>query len=108
MKAVQLETQAATNKWWAARDAHMRSIANQSHFTQKEQVAAERMKQGLAMVYSHKGIFINYREKFIAIKVNNPTIKDRKTLRLLEADYAAQGIVKKESAQGIIYQVKKA
>ena len=108
MKAVQLETQPATNKWWAARDAQMRSYANQSRFTQKEQVAAERMKQGLAMVYSHKGIFINYREKFIAIKVNDPTIKDRKNLRLLEADYTAKGIVKKESAQGIIYKISKA
>lgn len=108
MKATQLETQVAPNPWWAARDARMRNIANQSRFTQKEQTAAERMKQGLSLVYGHSGIYINYREKFIAIKVSKPVVKDRKTLKLLEADYTLQGITKKESAQGIIYQVKKA
>lgn len=108
MKSTYIKTEKAPNPFWAIRDAQRRNIANQSHFTQKQQIAAERMKQGLSMVYSHAGIFINYREKFIAIKVNNPTIKDRKNLRLLEADYAAQGITKKESAQGVIYQVKKA
>lgn len=108
MKANHLETTEATNKWWAARDARMRNIANQSSYTQKEQLAAERMKLALGLVYSAKDIHINYRKKFIAVKVDNPTIKDRKNLRLLEKDYTAAGVIKKESAQGFIYQINKA
>lgn len=108
MKSTFIETERAGNPFWAVLDANRRNIANQSHFTQLEQVAAERMALGLDLVYGHKGIFINYRETFIAIKVNNPTIKDRKNLRLLEADYVAKGITKRESNQGIIYRIKKA
>lgn len=108
MKANHIDTQEAPNKWWAARDAQMRATAMWSHYSTKQRTQAERMKLGLEMVYTAKGIHINPRNKFITIKVDNPVVKDRKTLRLLEKDYQTAGITKIESAQGIIYRIPKA
>ena len=107
MKAKVLDTQEAPNKWWAARDAQMRATAMWSHYSAAQRTQAERMKLGLELVYAAKGIHINPRNKFITIKVDGPVIKDRKNLRLLEKDYAAAGITKAESAQGVMYRIPK-
>lgn len=108
MKGHAIDTQEAPNKWWAARDARMRAAAQWTHYTQAERTQAERMALGLEMVYSAKGIHINPRQRFITIKIDRPVVKDRKTLALLEQDYAALGVIKVVSAQGIIYRIPKA
>lgn len=108
MKDRVIDTQEAPNKWWAARDARMKSAAMWTHYTDKQRVRAERMALGLDMVYANKGIHINPRIKFITIKVDNAYVKDNKTLALLEKDYEAEGITKVVSAQGIIYRIPKA
>ena len=106
MNTRELDTQAAPNKWWAARDARMRNFAMSTKYTDAQKVQAERMRLGLGMVYSTaKEIHINFRKRFIAIKIEQPTVRDRKNLALLEADYTRAGIVKKVTAQGIIYEI---
>ena len=107
MQTRDLDTLSAPNKWVAARDARMRNYIKSSLYNEVEKLKAERMRLGLELVYSVKDIHINYRDRFIAIKLDNPSVKDNKTLRLLEADYAKQGIVKRTSAQGIIYRIPK-
>jgi hypothetical protein len=91
----------------AARDARMRAAAMWSHYTPAERAKAERIKLGLEMCYSAKGFYINPRSKFITIKVDNPTVRDRANLALLEQDYAAQGITKIVTAQGVSYRIPK-
>ena len=91
----------------AARNARMRAAAMWSFYTEAERVRAERIKLGLELCYSARGIYINPRNKFITIKLDNPTVRDRANLALLEADYAAQGIVKIATAQGICYRIAK-
>ena len=108
MKTQDLKTQEAPNKWWAARDAHQRNLANKSHYTQQQQIAAERMKLALELVYQAKAIHISYGKKGISIKVDRPVVRDRKELGLLEKGWELAGIVKKISAQGIIYRYNKA
>lgn len=108
MKEKELDTQSAGYyAFAAARDARMRATAMWSHYSDAERVRAERMKLGLELCYSAKGIYINPRNKFIAIKIDNPTVKDRKNLALLEQDYEAQGIAKVVTAQGITYRIAK-
>lgn len=91
----------------AAIDARMRNIAGASTYSDAQKVQAERMKLGLDMVYASKGIYINFRLKFITIKVESPLVRDRKTLALLEQDYEKAGITKQVTAQGVIYRIKK-
>jgi hypothetical protein len=108
MKAQELETKSAGYyAYAAARDASMRAIAMWSHYTDKERVRAERMKLGLEMVYNAKGIHINPRGKFIAIKVDQPRVRDRKTLTLLEKDYELLAITKVVTEQGVTYRIPK-
>jgi len=108
MKAQELESKSAGYyAYAAARDASMRAIAMWSHYTDKERVRAERMKLGLEMVYNAKGIYVNPRGKFIAVKVDKPQVRDRKTLALLEKDYELLGITKVLTEQGVTYRIPK-
>jgi hypothetical protein len=108
MKAQELESKSAGYyAYAAARDASMRAIAMWSHYTDRERVRAERMKLGLEMVYNAKGIHINPRGKFIAIKVDQPQVRDRKNLALLEKDYELLGITKVLTEQGVTYRIPK-
>jgi len=108
MQERELETRnAGYFAYAAARDARMRAAAMWSHYTEAERVRAERMKLALELCYSAKNFYINPRGKFITIKIDNPRVKDRANLALLEEDYAAQGITKIVTAQGITYRIPK-
>lgn len=108
MKTLTIDNQEASNKLFAFMDARRKSYAASTHYTEKERVRAERMKLGLEMVYSTRiPIEVTYRNKFIAIKLDSPKVRDRQTLKLLEADYDKAGIVKVESNCGVIYRIPK-
>ena len=108
MKERELETKSAGYyAYAAARDARMRAAAMWSHYTDAERARAERMKLALELCYSAKSFYINPREKFITIKIDRPRVKDLASLRLLEADYEAEGVAKIATAQGISYRIPK-
>ena len=108
MQTKELETKnAGFYAFAAAQNARMRAAAMWSHYTQSQRIQAERIKLGLELCYSAKGFYINPRNKFITIKIDNPTVRDRKNLAILEADYAKQGITKIATAQGISYRIAK-
>jgi hypothetical protein len=107
MKAQETEHKdAGMYAWFAARDAKMRSAVNATNFTDKQKIRAERVKLALELVYSCKGVTIDYTKRHIRVKVHNPIIKDRKNLRELETSWEQDGIVKVLTNQGIIYRVK--
>lgn len=106
MKTIQLNTEEAPNKWWAYKDASMRNAVNSSLYTQTQRTVAERMKLACELVYSAK-VYIAYGKTGISIKLDHPRVKNRKELRLLEQDWDAAGVIKKESAQGITYRLTK-
>ncbi len=98
------DTQEAPNKWWAAQDARIRNIANKSHWGPQVQLKVEQMKMVLDCLYSGK-IYEAYRRKSVAIKIDQPRVKARSDLALMEAEWARQGITKTETPQGILYRV---
>ncbi len=91
----------------AARDAAQRSYIASTHYTEQQKVRAERVKLALELVYSARAFHLNYRDRFIAIKIDRPSDRDRRNLAAMEADWAAAGIVKRATAQGIIYRIPK-
>ena len=107
MKTVNLNTQEAPVKWWAAYDANLRNIANASLYTDTQKARAERMKVGLEMVYSGKKFYISYGKRGISVKIDGATVKDKASLKLLENDYATEGIIKKVTPQGVVYHIPK-
>ncbi len=66
------------------------------------------MKLVLELMYDSKGVHINYRKKFITIKVDQPKVVDSKNLNSMEKQWAKDNISKLTSAQGIIYRIPKA
>ena len=108
MKEKELETKSAGYYAYAAsRDARMRAVAMWSHYDARQQVEAERVKLGLEMVYACKGIYINPRSKFIAIKVDQARVKDNKGLKFLEEEWEKKGYSKAVSEQGVTYRIPK-
>jgi len=108
MDTKELEYQSAGKfSWYAARDACMRSFANATLYTEAEKNRAERMRMGLTLVYAGKEFHIEYRKKFISLKIDRPVVRDRKTLALLESDYDLLGVVKRVTNQGITYRIPK-
>ena len=89
----------------AARDARIKSYAESTHFTEKEKIRAERMKLILDLCYYTTGVHINFRKKFVAIKVEAAEQRDRKLLNELESAWEKEGITKHTTAQGIIYRI---
>ena len=109
METTELEYKTAGQyAWFAARDARMRSFANASLYTEAEKNRAERMRMGLTLVYAGKEFHIEYRKKFISLKIDRATVRDRKTLALLESDYEILGVVKRVNNQGVTYRIPKA
>jgi hypothetical protein len=106
MQARELDTpNAGFYAYAAARDARMRNYAIGSTYTAAERLRAEQVKLGLECVYRVTKVHINYRAKFIAVKLSNAIVRDRASVADLETFYAAQGIEKRITAQGTIYRI---
>lgn len=108
MKAHDIDTQTAPLAWFAARDARMRNEAMKSTYSDRERLRAERLRLGLECVYRSTEVHINYRQKFIAVKLCNAIVRDRASVADLERAYALEGIEKRTSAQGVIYRIPRA
>ena len=104
MQIVFKDTKEANVKWWAAQDARMRNIANKSLWSAAVQLKVTRMMAALDTLYAGR-IYEAYGKKRVAIKIDNPQVKDRKWLKILEADWAKEGVTKTLTPQGILYQI---
>ena len=89
----------------AAANARMRNLVNESNFTEKQKLRAEKVKLGLELVHTKTSkLYVNYRAKYIAVKVVG-NVSDRKNLKLLESDWTKLGVTKHHTEQGTIYHV---
>ena len=108
MQTTESEVKSASHwAWAAARDARQRSLAAQSHYSQAQQVQAERMSLVMPLLYHNSGVFINYRQKFIAVKINGARVRDNHNLDLFESDWSKAGVKKLLTNQGIVYRIPK-
>ena len=105
MKTVNLATDEAPTKWYAAMDAQRRNTNNKSHFPQAIQNQITRMLTVMSMVYAAKGVYEAYGKKGVSVKVDGAIVKDKTNLRALEAEWATKGFIKKITPQGIIYRL---
>jgi hypothetical protein len=106
MQTTEMDTRSAGfYAYAAALNARMTSTVNASHFSDAQRLQAERMRLALEMVYSARAVHLNYRKTQITLKVDQPTVRDRKMLQLLESDWTGQGVTKRVSAQGVNYAI---
>jgi len=105
MNTRDLDTQPATNRWWAAKDANRLNLRWEPTYSEQQKIKASRMRGCLDLVYGNRGVHVNFREKWIAVKVDRAIVRDRVNLRLLETDWAQEGIERRDTAQGVIYRI---
>lgn len=106
MLTLSLDTNESNNKFFALQDRRMRNHVNKTLYTQAQQIRLDRIKLALEMVLRGTVYEPSYGKKSGSVKVQDGAlIVDRKTLRLLEQDWAAEGIFKKVSAQGFQYHM---
>jgi hypothetical protein len=106
MYTVSLDTKESSNKFFALQDRRMRNHANKTLYTQAQQIRLERIKLALEMVLRGTVYEPSFGKKSASVKVQDGAlIADRKMLRLLESDWAKEGIFKKVSAQGFQYHM---
>jgi len=107
MQTVELETKSAGRyAYFAAQDAAVKSYAASTHYTSQQKLNAERKKLVLEMAY-YGEVHVNYRKKFVALKVVNTNVQNRKLLAQLERDFAEEKIARVITAQGIVYRIPK-
>ena len=107
MQTVELETKSAGRyAYFAAQDAAVKSYAASTHYTPRQKLNAERKKLVLEMAY-YGEVHVNYRKKFVALKVVNTNVQNRKLLAQLEQDFAEENIFRVVTAQGIVYRIPK-
>jgi len=107
MQTQELETRSAGRyAYFAAQDAAVKSYAASTHYTSQQKLNAERKKLVLEMAY-YGTVHVNYRKKFVALKVANTNVQNRKLLQELEQDFAAQNIARVVTPQGVVYRIPK-
>jgi PBP1b-binding outer membrane lipoprotein LpoB len=103
MQTTVLQTEEAQNKRFAAQDARKRSNNNKQLHTQATRDKLVRMQLALQLVYNSKAVYLVYNKNSVAIKLHSAIVKDKKQLKLLEADWDKQSVTKKVSKQGVLY-----
>lgn len=91
--------------WFAERDARIQSVANSSRYTNDQKVRAERLRMALMILINAENIFVEYRKKFISVKVHKPKTLKLNDLWSFEEDWSKEGITKLKTAQGVTYRI---
>jgi hypothetical protein len=111
MQNTQINTQEVEmgRKWAAHLDAKRKSAEAQKEYSKKQQSEATTVFEAVRVSYIRSKVYLNYREKFYAVKVNHPTKADAmsKDVAKVEKLLAEVGAEKVVSKQGIIYRVAK-
>ena len=103
MKIRTAEVKEANYKFFAINDRRQRNAVNASLHSQKEKTRAEAMKYALELVYSNKGVHVNYNKKSISVKVDGARVRNNLDLAYLEEQWQGQGVTKLVTEQGVTY-----
>lgn len=102
-----INTQAAddNHKRGAAMNAHFRNREMAGTYTLQQQCLAQRTLDLLDMAYAYANSYINYRKKFIAVKIEGAIKRDRKMAAEAMSILAERGYQVVKSAQGIVVRI---
>jgi hypothetical protein len=106
MRTVTLDTKEAPNKFFALQDRRMRNAVNKTLYSYAQQTQLGRIKLALEQIVRGTVYDVGYGRRSAGVKVQaGAVITNRRLLALLEADWAKQGIYKKETPQGFQYHL---
>ena len=93
---------------FAAVDAMRRNAEYAVLYTAKQKAFAEDFKEQVTNAYIRSKVYLNYREKFMAIKVAKPSVRDRigSAVASIEDFCAKNGITAHRTASAIVFRIK--
>lgn len=95
----------SSSPWQARQHAEKISRINRRRFTPVQQSLAETTVEMINRAYDYHNIYVNYRQKFIAIKVSQPRVDDRDMALSLDRVFGDREYVKVLTPQGIIFRI---
>lgn len=99
--------EAGTFAFAAVMDAQRRNTNNKSLYTQEQIRKALSVRDLLDSAFSYNSLYINYRKKFIAVKVEGARSRDSMSKRVIELfESLGYGVV--TTQQGIIVRLDSA
>jgi hypothetical protein len=103
----QLNTVAADegNKRGAALNAHFRNREMAGTYTLSQQCLAQRALDLLDTAYAYAESYINYRKKFIAVKISGAVKRDKKLAAEAVSILEERGYEVVATAQGIVVRI---
>ncbi len=105
MNITEMDTKPSTTPWLVAAQVEKRNNENASRYTAKDRSTARTLIDVIEDAYSTKGVFLNFRKKFIAIKVNKPVVRHRSAVKILHEIFDSRGYSKAISAQGFVIRI---
>ena len=102
-----LDTKGAGSFAFAAlMDAQRRNTNSKSRYTQEQIRKALSVRDLLDTAFSYSSLYINYREKFIAVKVEGARARDAMSKRVIEF-FESSGYSVVSTPQGMIVRIDK-
>jgi hypothetical protein len=90
----------------AARDAQRQNSNNKSHYTQDQIRKALSVRDLLDSAFSYTNLYINYRQKFIAIKAEGARARDSMAKEVINL-FESNGYLVASTPQGVIVRIVK-
>ena len=100
--SVTAEQEMQLPKWICAVDAKKRDAANKSLYTAAQRAQGDSLKLAIESVYGRSKVYMNYRKKFIVVKVDKPHVADRLSTAAVKLDCWCEtnDVVKETTAYG--------
>lgn len=95
----------AKRAFLAKTDAEEISAKNESSFSADQKQYAQAVKSNLSSLYTFKNIYINYRQRFISVKVAHAEVANTKELRKYESRLTRDSVAKVITKTGVIYRI---
>lgn len=103
-----VEERSALPAFICKRDAERRNANNFDAYSPEQVQQAQQLFSDVSEAYFRSRVFLNYRERFIAVKVEAPNLADKVSLAVRDLDLAVeeQGVKKvATSKRAIVYRI---
>lgn len=105
---IDTEESKGQSAWFAVTDCKTKSAINVHLHSNAAREVGEQVATLARLAYTRSSVYINYRAKFIAVKVDNPQLADKITTLAHELDtYCTDcGIEVVKTARSIVFRIK--
>lgn len=105
IKTVFLDSAKADVAWMAVKDCADRNRRNKPLYTKMQQQLADTTVSMVGIAYDYDNLYVNFRKKFISIKVSGARVRNKKDSQLLDNVFGDEGYTKAVTPQGVIFRI---